>query len=162
MPVSDARSSLQLDTVCRSRHEMCPDRSVEERYDPMGARADRHLVNLQCDMMSQWQRVWIERGIQPGRGDAAEVARDVQVAVALGQGGNAAVPLEDRPLGRVAAVAAAASRRGCRPRPAPSTLLVRTICHKRNTRYPCPLQRSFDRWNCNTILLTTSCHMRST
>ena len=79
-----------------------------------------YLLDLQCDVVSQRQGVCIERGVQPGGGDAAEVARDVQVAVALGQGGNAAVPLEDRPLGRVASIAAAASRRGRRPRPAPA------------------------------------------
>ncbi len=44
-----------------------------------------HLVHLHADVVSQRQGVPLREAVEPRCADMAEVCRDVQVAVALGQ-----------------------------------------------------------------------------
>ena len=44
-----------------------------------------HLVNLHADVVRERQGVPLREIVKPGCADMAEVCRDVQVAVALGQ-----------------------------------------------------------------------------
>ena len=68
---------------------------------------ENHLGDFQADMMRQRDGVPLRQAVHPGGADVAEVCRNVQVPIALGERRHAALALPWGELGRLHAVAAA-------------------------------------------------------
>ncbi len=68
---------------------------------------DYYLSDIHADVVSQRQGVPLREAVHPDCVDMAEVRRDVQVAVALGQRCDAALVVQRRELGRLHSVAPA-------------------------------------------------------